>query len=61
MNWDHSVSKSDILDILGWAKSFDPSVRAHFGLIIETMNPISTEMSYFCQPFEDFTKTTQKL
>ena len=46
----------------GWAKSCDPNVWAYCGLIINTMNVTNfTEMSYFRQPFENFTKTTQQL
>ena len=46
----------------GWAKSCDPNARAYCGLIINTMNLTNfTEMSDSCQPFENFTETTQQL
>ena len=45
----------------GWAKRSDPNVRAYCGLIDNVINLIFTAMSYFRQPFEDFTKITQKL
>ena len=44
----------------GWPKSCDPNVQAYCGLIIYAMNLNLSEMPSFHQPFEDFTKITQK-
>ena len=44
------------LNYTEWAKKCDPNVWAYWGLIINTMNVIFTDMSFFCQPFQDFTK-----
>ena len=42
-------------------KSCDLNARAYCGLVFKAMDLIIPEMSSFYQPFEDFTKITQKL
>ena len=59
-NFENSAYCMFSLVIQG-TKSCDPHVQAYCGLNINAMDLILPEMSSFCQPFEDFTKISQKV
>ena len=52
---------SSLQEVPGWPKSCDLNVQVYCGLIINEIDLILSEMSSFCQPFEDFTKISQNI
>ena len=57
--WSNQSSRC--LNPKGWSKICDPNVQNFCGLIINAKDLILPEKSSISQPFEDFTKKTQKL